>query len=426
VKRYLGLSPAGRILAVAVVHGVVALGFLGLWLSLMVTGETDASDYTTFYTGGTIIREGQGERLYDLVFQSEIQQRILDGRRFEDGVNPFNLPPHLALPFVPLTLLPLAASYRLWSLLQLGLLALALWWLNRRLAAGWSRRERLLLTGAVLAWQSLLITLAQGSLSLLLLVCGVALCDALARRREMHAAAWLVVASIKPQVAAGPALLLLGARRWRALLVAGGLAGALAVLAVPQLGPATWLDYARHLSHFTATFDQLSVKPSVMWNLRGTLTLMLGREQAALVNTLSYVGLLLASGLIVWLWRGPWRPGTPAFDLRLALTLTLALLTNPHFNPHDGLLLVLPAVLGYRALRGDDYWRGRYACFILSCPLLTLVSNPVSANPSTLLLPARVPVLLAVYLAAVLALALYREARSGLTSRASIAAAAGD
>ncbi len=63
---------------------------------------------------------------------------------------------------------------------------------------------------------------------------------------------------------------------------------ALAVLATAVLGTGIWGDYQRFLCQYLSTFDELSVRPSVMWNLRGTLTLLIGpdraAEQAALIN----------------------------------------------------------------------------------------------------------------------------------------------
>ena len=69
---------------------------------------------------------------------------------------------------------------------------------------------------------------------------------------------------------------------------------------------------------------------------------------------------------MAWLWRGRWAPASLDFDLRFALTLVIGLLTSPHLNPHDDLLLVPAAAIAYRGLRGsrtvggsDLRWRCR-------------------------------------------------------------------
>ena len=113
--------------------------YIGLWLALIVGGHTEQADYTAFYTGWTIVADGHGPDLYDIGTQTATQQAILGGRSFEAGLNPFNNPPHLVVPFVPLAALPLATSYLVWGAIQIGLLALA------RLAAlvrGRGRRGR--------------------------------------------------------------------------------------------------------------------------------------------------------------------------------------------------------------------------------------------------------------------------------------------
>ena len=80
--------------------------YIGLWLALIVGGHTEQADYTAFYTGWTIVADGHGQDLYDIGTQTATQQAILGGRSFEAGLNPFNNPPHLVVPFVPLAAAP--------------------------------------------------------------------------------------------------------------------------------------------------------------------------------------------------------------------------------------------------------------------------------------------------------------------------------
>jgi hypothetical protein len=93
--------------------------YLGLWAALMLTGS-EGADYTAFYTGWTIVLDGDGANLYDPAFQAEVQKEILGGKTFDAGLNPFNNPPHLVLPFVPLAALPLATSYVVWAAIQVA------------------------------------------------------------------------------------------------------------------------------------------------------------------------------------------------------------------------------------------------------------------------------------------------------------------
>jgi hypothetical protein len=68
---------------------------------------------------------------------------------------------------------------------------------------------------------SLLFTLLQGALSLLVSVAILELYTALRDRRDGAAGMWLLVASLKSQVALTSGIALLAGRRWRTLLVGG-------------------------------------------------------------------------------------------------------------------------------------------------------------------------------------------------------------
>ena len=390
--------------------GVFAI-YAGLWLSLIVGGHTDQADYTAFYTGWTIVADGHGADLYDTETQTATQQAILGGRSFEAGLNPFNNPPHLVVPFVPLAALPLSVSYLAWGAIQIGLLAWLVYRLWSAVAAGWSRDERRVLVAVSLAASPLLITFLQGAFSLFACVAVLEAYLALRRARDGRAGAWLVLATIKPQAVAGLGLMLLVGRRWRAIAAGLAVAVVLAIAATVVLGPGIWGEYLRFLSRYVSTFDELSVRPSVMWNIRGTLTLLIGpdraAEQAGLINGLGFVGQLLGLAAVAWLWRGRWSPTTPDFDLRFALTIVLGLLTSPHLNPHDDLLLVPAAAIAYRALRGMPD-AGRAGLVLAIAPFVILVTNGVSANavegP-----PIRVPVIAMALFAVWLAVALGRQ-----------------
>ena len=122
-------------------------------------------------------------------------------------------------------------------------------------------------------------------------------------------------------------------------------------------------SYLTFLGTYTSLFDRLSVDPAVMWNLRGTLTLLLGRHDQALVNGISYAGFVVGVLAIGWLWRCGWpndgSPGRVGHDaaLRIALTIVLTLLLSPHLNPHDDTLGAIAVALAYGAMRGTTCGR---------------------------------------------------------------------
>ena len=82
----------------------------------------------------------------------------------------------------------------------------------------------------------------------------------------------------------------------------------------------------------------------------------------------------------------------------------IGLLTSPHLNPHDDLLLVPAAAIAYRALRQRP-GGGWIGIGLAAAPLVILLTNSISAN-DTGGPPIRVPVILMIVFVSVLAFAL--------------------
>jgi hypothetical protein len=378
------------------VAGLSVLGLYGvLWLSLIGSGGTDAADFTAFYTGWTIVLEGDGARVYDPALQAEVQQRLLGGRTFEAGLNPFNNPPHLVLPFVPLALLPLQASYLVWGVIQLVLLGWLLWRLWTAVSGDWSTPERVILIGAAVALPSIALTLLQGAFSLLITVAVLELYLALRQGRDARAGWWFALGTLKPQGVAGLGVMLLAGARWRTLLTAAAVGTVTIIVASVVLGPGIWQAYLSFLGSYVDSFDALSVRPSVMWNVRGTLAIWLGPTidagEASLINDVAVIVQVAGLAGIAALWFRRWDPSSPTFGLRFGATLLIGILTSPHLNPHDGLLLIPAIAVAYGSVRDLPIgrWIGMTA---VASSFLVLLLNPLSVNevggP-----PVRVPVL---------------------------------
>ena len=84
-------------------------------------------DFPSYYGAGTIVAEGEGDRLYDPELQAEVQSEL-----FEDdgGYLYFAYPPYYAYPYAALSVLPFRMAFLIHALLSM----LALW-LAVRLAA---------------------------------------------------------------------------------------------------------------------------------------------------------------------------------------------------------------------------------------------------------------------------------------------------
>jgi hypothetical protein len=394
---------SSRLLLAALILNVsLGLTYVGFWIIAARQDLFWRADFSAFYTGWSIIRDGQGRQLYDPEVQREYQREILAGRSFEGGLLLYVNPPHLTIPFVPLSLLPRSTAFLVWTL---GQAALLIWLL--RLLYGMARsrepEERWLLLSAVIAFSPLMVTFLIGAFSLWMTVCLLQFYLTIKRGDEGRAGLWLVLGSIKPQAVLLLGVLVLAARRWRTLLSALFSAGMLTMISVTMLGWQIWGDYVHLLRSFTGLFDSLGVVPTDMHNFKGTLALMLGNDQSRLINLLSYTALIAAAGLTLWLWRNRWQPDHPNFELRMALTMLLGLLFSVHLYPQDSLMLIVPTTLFYAYLRQRHLPRRAFAALALSCPVLVFVSESTLGGS----LGIRIPVVVMIVLLGWMARALY-------------------
>lgn len=392
---------------VLVVNISLGVSFAGLWLLTAMKGQFWRSDFSAYYTAWSIVRDGHGHDLYDLDLQTQYQQAILTEGQFEGGLLPYINPPYATIPFVPLAAFPRSTAFWLWSAGQVVLLV-ALLRLLWRITASWKRREQWLLISGVIAFLPLFYTLMLGTFSLWMLLCTMSFSWTLKHRQETRTGLWLALGSVKPQQMLMPGFLVLGARRWHAL--GAGVAFTAIMVAVSLVYPGwqSWPDFLHVLSVISNTFDRMGIVPSVMYNFKGTLALLLGSTHQSLINQASLAALVLAVGATLWLWRGPWQPDDPRFELRMAATILLGVLFSPHLFPHDGLLLVAPAVFFAVYLRERGLPLRPYATFALSCPLLFLVAEFTIGGS----LGIRVPVVAMVVLLVWIARMLWWEART--------------
>lgn len=352
----------------------LGLGYVGLWVIAGTQGLFWRADFTGFYTGWAMVRDGLGAQLYDLALQARYQQQLLGGRSFSEGLLPFTYPPHTAVLFVPLTWAPLSYAFWIWTLAQ-GILLVWLFRLLHKLAPGLQSHERWLLLTATVAFPPLFLNFLLGHFSLWLLVCLLQFYWTLKHGREGLAGLWLVLGTFKPQAMLLAGISLLAARRWRALASAGLIGGCLALFSSMVLGWECWIGFLQSVRFSTSCFGIFGINPTKMYNLKGTLALILGNNEGVLINWISGTALIATIILTFRIWRGPWQPDAPSFELRMALTLLLGVLFSPHLNPPDALMLIAPATLFYIYLRHQQLPCFRYVAFALACPFAFLIGE---------------------------------------------------
>ncbi len=369
LKQLLALtSTIGALLIILLIHLLV-------WQrTVALRGGIDAqavqSDFSATLTGALVIRQGQGAQLYDLASQRAAQSTILDlpDTTQSDTVLPYIHPPFEALLVAPLLALSYGTLYLLWNALSLLAFVAALLLLARTTPLPWAvGLVALAALGSFSPVHQGLI-LGQSSPLILLGLCGAY--AALRQRRDTLAGVALALVVLKPQLLLVVGLLLLLQRRWRTLIVCGGIIALASVAAMAVLGPLWPLRYARFLASISQWGGSHNEYPQIMYNWRGLLVNLLGSTDSAAIGPLVGLLMLATLGALVWAW---WRSRAATGDdadraneLLWALAVPAAILIAPHLYIHDLTLLALSAWLVLHQIAAG-VWRGRqrYAWYAL-------------------------------------------------------------
>jgi len=326
---------AATVLALALV-GVVVVG------KQSSAARLDA-DFTIDYSAATMVRDGQLAAIYDQKRLAATERRVAPGTSIDPRL-PFNKPLAGVLPYVALSWFPIGVAFRLWQLVALALIVVALLALQRGFPIG--RYALVVGVVTVLAAGPTWSTLTEGQVTPLILL-GAALALLCTRMRPITgwtrpliALAAGAMLAIKPQYLPVYLLVMLAARLWVELIAASA-AGA-AVVMSPLAGGSNGLTAMLH--NALLANHVVSIHADESW------VGLLGSILPAQLATAGGLGLYAASLLLLaWL---AWRQTADAVPFA-ALAGTLAVLASPHALPHDLLLLVAPAWLAVHLYRAQ-------------------------------------------------------------------------
>jgi len=305
-------------------------------------------DFTATLTGAQLVRAGAGTGLYDLAQQRMAQEQVLapSVTLRSDTILPYIHPPFEALIFAPFMSLPYATLYLFWSLLIIIAFGGSLLILYKTIPIAPTSRWLLLFAAASFSPLHQAFWLGQSSPLVLLGLCGAYAANKHGRQGWAGVALTLLV--LKPQILLVIGLLLLLLRRWRMLVTCGGIIAGLCVAAMPVLGVAWPLDYARFLSGIAGWRGNHNEYPAIMYNWRGLLTNLLGAASPDALALGVTVLTLISLGLLVgaWWWsRADGELWAGQQDVLWSLACLVAILIAPHLYIHDLVLLILPAWL---------------------------------------------------------------------------------
>ena len=350
--------PARTTRIVVAVSAALLVAYAIVWTQLSPF-DIGRSDFTAFYVGGTLLREGHGPSLYDESLQAPLHARLIAPDR--EGNLPFVDPPVAAALVLPVTVLGLDAAYRVWALLEVVVLAGAVaiavraarppnaaggqaWAAGLAAMAGagtlfalsqaqWTPVLALGLAVAFWSWRRAA-TAAQGSPA------GVS------RTAAVGAAALVAYALVgKPQLALGLAAFMAGWRRRDVLLgAAAGLVG-FAAVSFALVGPAGIGGLARIVTGSTTRWD-----PHLMLGVSGVAAALTGGGTAAIALGAGLTATACAAAFVLGnrVRRDPQR-----LPVALAGAAALSLLAAPHAYLDD--LAMLAPAAGW-CLAGPKPW----------------------------------------------------------------------
>ncbi|MBV8528943.1 MAG: DUF2029 domain-containing protein [Candidatus Dormibacteraeota bacterium] len=323
---------------VAGVAGVVIASWFSTWLHA-TPGQIAAADYTPTYVAATQWRAGHGDDLYDPAGQTAQGAALgLHGAQFAG--NRFVDAPLAAVVAAPFSLLSLDASFRLWSLLQLGLVVVAVALVVR--AAPWPESTpgpiRLAAAAAAVAGVGTAMLFVQGQWDGLSAL-GLAFAYVSWRRnRSALGGASLAVGMLlaKPHLAIVLVAWLLGRRDRRMLAGAGAGVAAVALATLLAVGPAGVIAALR------APWLSMGVTPvRMLLGFLGLFASWLGDGPAAYALAVAAGLLALVAGFRL---GAVTRRDPATLEVSLAAATALSLLAAPHLLAQDLVVLSVPMV----------------------------------------------------------------------------------
>jgi hypothetical protein len=330
--------------------GMVLIHAVVFW-SVRESVRKGYSDFTIYYSAGTIVRQGLGRQLYDNLIQFRVQQEFAPEVAIRLDALPYNHPPFEAVFFAPFTYLSYPSAFALWMLANLAML-ISLPFMLRQKLHHLRRYPVAFWLLASLSFFPIFFALLQGQDAILLLFFYTLAFICLQENRDVFAGGWLALGLFKFHLVLPFIILLLVQGRKKVLYGFFPIAAVLALISAVIVGTEGMLHYPHYVLRLEETMAKGAIMPSDMPNLRGVLYLLLHGH--------SYVGAVaLVLSVVVFFFAAWWcRAGTNRVDLKFSLNVVATLLVSYHCLGYDLSILMLPILLLANELLGEGTVRG--------------------------------------------------------------------
>ncbi len=331
-----------KVLLLLFLAGMLPVHLVIAWNSIELIRK-GYPDFSTFYSGASIIRQGLGRQLYDEQTQYKVQLQFAAGVKIRQGPLPYIHPPFEALLFIPFTWAPYPVAFVLWDVVNLlflvGLfyvLRYAVPWMGQVSVAVW-------ILGC-LAFFPVFFALLQGQDILMLVLLFGAVYVLLRRNSDLAAGCCLGLGVFRFHLVLPLVLILVYRRRSRALLGFLATAAVLGLISAAIIGWDGVLAYPAHVWKLEQSMERRqTIVPIRMASIRGLLDNLLIAHSSKRVSDVAISITSLA--LVVFAARKWKMDDRTTFDLGFALCMIVTVLVSYHTLAYDLSLLLLPVAL---------------------------------------------------------------------------------
>lgn len=346
--------------------GLMLLLFLSPNPPLMhknVFGRVGMTDFVRIYVSAKLAASEDRHHLYDGDKTLRTAQELLNTTDVPDASEDYAYTPHMCAMLAPMTKLSLIGAYWTWLATSLisGIAAIILIMKRERKQDNWTTAIVML---AILGSINSMTVMLAGQTTYYLFLFFSILYWGLSRNKNFAAGLGFALSTIKPQYSFLYFAGLVGAKRWRTLIVFSIFTALMLGYAAYSLGWQNVVYYPQILSA-KCMLDEFWY-PEKGCNIRAIYCHLMSNEAA---YKASFYTVLLATPFIYKLWSTI-RENADRQRWAFAITMLLALTFSPHVNCYDCVLVGIPAMLTLPSVSPIELWKIESLPFKIWCFLM--------------------------------------------------------